>query len=76
MVGLSRSTRADAVVRRYDYDDESVIVADLGSVEGTVDLVDGTALVVADGDTHEFDLPAEASRAFMTNGIVTVEMEG
>ena len=76
MVTISRSVGGDAVVRRYDYEDETVIVADLGRVEGTVDVVDGTVIVVADGDQHEFDVPADASRAFMTNGVVTVEVEG
>ncbi len=76
MAEISRSVLDDGVVRRYDYDDESVIVADFGHVDGSVDLVDGTAIVVADGDQHEIDVPAGASRAFMNNGIVTVEVEG
>jgi len=76
MPAISRSVGGDAVVRRYDYEDETVIVADLGYVEGTVDVVDGTVIVVADGDHQEFDVPADASRAFMTNGIVTVEVQG
>ena len=76
MTETSQSIRADGLVRRYDYEAESLVVADLGPVEGTVDLVDGTAIVVADGDQAEFDVPEGASRAFMTNGIVTVEVEG
>jgi hypothetical protein len=72
----SQSVRGDAVVRRYDYGQESVIVADLGHVEGAVDLVGGTAVVLADGDQYEIDVPADASRAFMTNGIVTIEVDG
>jgi hypothetical protein len=76
MVAISQSVGGDAVVRRHEYDNETVIVADFGHVEGTVDVVDGTVIVVADGDNHEFDVPADASRAFMTNGIVTVEVEG
>jgi len=76
MTETSQSIRGDDVVRRYDYEAESLVVADLGPVRGTVDLVDGTAIVVADGDQAEFDVPEGASRAFMTNGIVTVEVEG
>jgi hypothetical protein len=75
MTEISQSIRAEGVVRRYDYGAESLVVADLGHVEGTVDLVDGTAIVVADGDQAEFDVPEGASRAFMTNGVVTVEVE-
>ena len=76
MTETSQSIRADGLVRRYDYGAESLVVADLGDVKGTVDLVDGTAIVVADGDQTEFDVPDGASRAFMTNGVVTVEVEG
>jgi hypothetical protein len=76
MAEISQSIRGDTVVRRYDYEDVSVVVADLGHADGAVDLVDGTAIVVADGEHHEIDVPADASRAFMNNGIVTVEVEG
>lgn len=76
MAEITQSVRGDGVIRRYDYEDGAVMVADLGHVEGSVDLVDGTAIVVVDGDQHEFDVPADASRAFMNNGIVTVEVEG
>ncbi|PSP68181.1 hypothetical protein BRC85_03290 [Halobacteriales archaeon QS_1_69_70] len=76
MTESSETLRGDGLVRRYDYDAESLVVADLGPVEGTVDLVDGTAIVVAYGDQAEFDVPEGASRAFMTNGVVTVEVEG
>ena len=75
MTEISQSLRGDGLVRRYDYGAESLVVADLGPVEGSVDLVDGTAIVVADGDQAEFDVPEGASRAFMTNGVVTVEVE-
>ena len=37
--------------------------------------VDGTATGVVDGEHHEFDVPADASRAVMNDGIVTVESE-
>jgi hypothetical protein len=66
----------DGVVRQYDYDDGAVIAADFGHVDGGVDVVDGTAIVVVDGEQHEFEVPATASRAVMNNGIVTIEVEG
>ena len=65
----------DGVVRQYDYEAETVIVADLGHTEGSVEVVDGTAIVVADGEQFEFDVPADASRAVMNNGIVSVGVE-
>lgn len=71
----------DRLVRRYEYDDETVIVADLGVGDGdaSVDVVDGTAIVVIDDgeDTvqTEFDLPSGGrAEAFIKNGIVTIEV--
>ena len=73
----SQSVRGDVdgVVRQYDYKAETVVVADLGHAEGNVEVVGGTAIVVADGEQFEFDVPADASRAVMNNGIVSVEVE-
>ena len=65
----------DGVVRQYDYEAETVIVADLGHAEGSVEVVGGTAIVVADDEQFEFDVPVDASRAVMNNGIVSVEVE-
>lgn len=67
----------DATVQRYEYDDGSVVYAsDLGSVAGaTVDVVDGTVIVVTDDDQHEFDLPeGEDASATIHNGVLTVEV--
>lgn len=76
MIENTQSVRgdSDALVRRYEYDD-ALLVVDFGHTEGTVDLVDGTAIVVVDGEQYEFDVPATASRGIMNNGIVTVEVE-
>jgi len=75
--------RLDAPARRFDYDDETVLVADLGagSDEGvSVDVADETVLVVVeDGDEplqHEFDVPdGSVAKALINNGVVTVEVE-
>jgi uncharacterized protein YraI len=66
---------ADGIVRQYEYDDETVFVADFGPVEGGVDVVGGTAIVVVDDEQYEYEVPEGASRAIMNNGIVTVEVE-
>lgn len=67
----------DAVLRRYEYPDGPVFVADMGTErDGTVDVVDGTAIVVVDDDQFEIDLPEGDARAFMKNGVVTIEVEG
>ncbi len=70
----------DVFARQYEYDDETVIVADFGTADGdaTVDVVDGTAIVVVetpDGSRQEeFDLPANDAQAFMKNGVLTIEV--
>jgi hypothetical protein len=77
MTEYTQSIRGDAdgPVRHYEYDDESVLVADFGPTEGSVDVVDGTAIVVVDGEQFEFDVPTGEARATMNNGVVTVEVE-
>ncbi|MCG1003620.1 MULTISPECIES: hypothetical protein [Halobacterium] len=71
-----------APARRFDYGDETVLVADLGPGEDdgvSVDVVDDTVLVVVDGDEpaqHEFDVPEGAvAKALINNGVVTVEVQ-
>ncbi|GGM53759.1 hypothetical protein J2752_000552 [Halarchaeum rubridurum] len=70
------------LVERYDYDGETVVVADTSFADErvSVDVVDGTAIVVVAGDDgdaqHEIDLPeGEVARAFINNGVVTVEVK-
>ena len=70
----------DAITRRYRYDDDqSVIAADFGTVgNASVDVVDGTAIVVIETDggerQAEFDLPEDDAQAFIKNGILTIEV--
>ena len=74
------------IVRRYEYDDSLVLVADVGaSTDGVdVDIVGTTAIVVADrGDgidevefelPEEFELPDGDATVAANNGIVTIEV--
>ncbi len=68
------------MVRRYDYDDSSVFVADLGAStdDVDVDIVGTTAIVVADdGDMigeAEFELPGEDATVATNHGVVTIEV--
>ena len=69
-------------VRRYEYDDVDMFAIDLGSVgaEATADIVDGTVIVVLeDGQDQprqaEFELPEGEARAFIKNGVLTIEVE-
>ena len=64
---------------RYEYDDETVIAVDLGpaGVDGSVDVVGDTVIVVTGNEQRELEMPAgaEDARAFMKNGVLTIEME-
>lgn len=76
MVVRQQSERDDPVVRRYEYDERVVLAADLGYTgDGSVDVVDGTAIVVVGDEQHEFDLPDGDARASIRNGVVTIEVE-
>jgi len=71
--------REDVFTRRYEYGDEEVLVADLGvSGEATVDVLDDVAIVVfedEDGPRQlELELPDGEAEAFITNGVLTIEV--
>lgn len=78
MNDYTQSIRAniDGPIRRYEYDDEMVLVADFGHVEGSVDVVDGTAIVVVEDEQYEFEVPSGTDRAVINNGVVSIEVEG
>lgn len=65
---------ADAPVRRFEYDDRTVIAADLGATTATVDVVGDTVIVVTDEDQYELEVPTGDTTAFMQNGVLTVEV--
>ncbi|MFW6382784.1 MAG: Hsp20/alpha crystallin family protein [Haloferacaceae archaeon] len=68
------------IVRRYEYDDSWVLVADLGAAAGDVDvdIVGTTAILVAeDGEEVaevEFELPGDDATVEVRNGVVTIEV--
>ena len=65
----------EKLVRRYEYDDRTVIVADFGpAADPSVDVVDGTAIVVIGEDQHDIELPEGGVEAFNRNGVVTFEV--
>jgi hypothetical protein len=79
-MNVPQSVRGDGrLARRYDYEDESVLAVDFGtaSADASVDLVDGTVIVVDGDDQHEFELPDGATDAhmFIRNGVLTIELE-
>ena len=63
-------------VSRYEYDDSVVYAADIGSEEATVDVVDGTVMLVRGDDQAEFEIPeAGTAKATINNGVLTVEVQ-
>ncbi|MFB6070448.1 MAG: hypothetical protein ABEJ76_05435 [Halanaeroarchaeum sp.] len=80
MTDLRQSQADEVLQRRYEYEDETVLVADLGSVaeNATVDVVDGTAVVVIEGpegpSQYEFQVPEGSAHTFINNGVLTVEV--
>ncbi|EMA30411.1 DUF7127 family protein [Haloarcula japonica] len=62
-------------LRRFEYDDSVVLAADVGpAADASVDVVDGTVIVVADGHQHEQEIPAGDARAFINHGVLTIEL--
>ncbi|QZX99537.1 DUF7127 family protein [Halobaculum rubrum] len=74
--------RRGRFLRRYDYDDDTVIAADLNAADEdvTVDTVDGTAIVVIaheddrEDEEFEFELPGPAASVDIENGVLTIEV--
>ncbi|MEF8852527.1 MAG: hypothetical protein V5A44_09470 [Haloarculaceae archaeon] len=65
----------EVAVRRYEYDDGVVLAADFGPErEASVDVVDGTVIVVTSDDQYDIDVGGEAD-AFMSNGVLTIEVD-
>jgi len=79
---LTQTGGADErILRRYEYDDEWAIAADLGAVADgdaavDVDVVGETAIVIVDGETEaELELPGEAASVVAENGVLTIRGE-
>lgn len=65
----------DVEVRRFDYDDSTVLAADFGYTESSsADVVGDTVIVVDDDETVELTVDGDA-RAFISNGVLTVEVD-
>jgi len=80
MVAASHQARDEVLYRQYDYGDVSVVVADLGAdpADATVEVVDETVIVVLESETgsqqYEFEVPSGNARAFINNGVLSVEV--
>jgi hypothetical protein len=62
-------------VRRFEYDDTVVLAADVDVGNNTsVDIVDNTVILVDGDEQYEQPLPDCDTRAFINNGILTIEL--
>jgi len=65
----------DVPVSRYEYDDSVVLAADIGTSEATAEIVGDTVIVVDGIDQYDLTVPeGEDARAFIRNGVLTVEV--
>ena len=71
----------ERILRRYDYDDAAVVVADLGVADehASVEVLDEVALVVveAGGEVEQAEIPLPEggdAKAFINNGVLTIEV--
>jgi HSP20 family molecular chaperone IbpA len=64
-------------LRRFQYDESVVLAADVGPAEdASVDVVDDTVILVTGDEQYEQALPeAKDARAFINNGVLTIELE-
>jgi hypothetical protein len=62
-------------MRRVEYDDQTELVADLGPAgESSVELVDETVIAVVGDEQYEVELAGDAG-VFMSNGVLTIEVD-
>ncbi len=72
--------RDDVFARHYVYDDEELLVADLGVAEddASIDVLDDAVIVVVEGEDEphqlELEVPDGGAEAFITNGVLTIEV--
>ncbi len=69
--------RDGGALSRYEYGDSVVYAADIGfdAGETTVDVVDGTVMVVRGDEQADFEIPESGTaEATIKNGVLTVEV--
>lgn len=64
----------DVGLRQYEYDDETILAADLGpGRDASVDVLDDAVIVVLDGEQYDLEVEGDA-QAFIRNGVLTIEV--
>jgi hypothetical protein len=69
--------RENIVIRKEQYDKESILVVDFGPTvqELSLDIVDDTAIVITDGKQFEFEVPTDADDVTVNDGILTIKQD-
>ena len=64
----------EILMQEREYDGETEIVVDFGSVAGTpsLDVVGDTAIVVAGDEQFEFHVPEDATDVTVNEGVLTI----
>lgn len=72
---LQEVDQQGAIIREYEYDNTTAIAVDFGPETSniSVDIVDGTVIVVVSGEQFEFELPADTDEIATKNGVLTIE---
>ncbi|GAA0229811.1 hypothetical protein ACFFQF_13500 [Haladaptatus pallidirubidus] len=70
------SQQSGSISRRYSYDDGDVVVADFGTADVAVDVLEDVAIVIVeDGDDAlqtEIELPTDGAEVLINNGVLTI----
>ena len=71
----------ERMARQYEYDDETVIVADIGVIDDatSIEVLDDVVLVVVEdnGETEQAEIPLPEggdAKAFINNGVLTIKV--
>jgi HSP20 family molecular chaperone IbpA len=66
---------SDVPVSRYEYEESVVLAADMGVTDASAEVVGDTVIVVAGNEQYDLETPdGEDARAFIKNGVLTVEV--
>jgi len=76
-MNLQQFAQNDArFARKYVYEDAVVVAAEIDLADWGVDVLDDTVIVVGPEDEQvELAVPSTPTRAFIKNGVLTIEME-
>jgi len=66
----------DVTITQREYDETTELTVDFGAdAHASVDVVGDTAIVVADGEQYEFEVPDEATDVTTNDGMLIIRSE-